>query len=100
MKKPLNKPRVQYLTNKLNEECGELIQANAKTHAHGLIAGANGIIYDNRSDMEDEAGDVIAAIKHMAEEGVIDMKKVLARARFKLPVLRKLYDEEFDEGAE
>ena len=64
--------------NKVQEECGELIQALAKREAAGPGKRHwDGLAVDTR--VEDEMGDVLAAVQYAAEQMGLDQKRIAAR---------------------
>lgn len=63
---------------KFGEEMCEAGQVIGKIIIHGWTPCGEGIQYDNRSDLEREAGDVLAAIDLLAAGGDINMDRVKA----------------------
>lgn len=71
--------------NKLCEECGELIQIACKTAvAKGREIHPDGLPVDSR--LEDEIGDVLAAIDFVAIKLNLDVRKIGDRKDTKLEV--------------
>lgn len=68
----------------LIEECAELQKAAAKVLRHGWKAEDKGIEYNNRSDVQTEAGDVRAAMIRMCNAGDLNKLEIHRRADEKL----------------
>lgn len=70
----------------LTEECGELLEWIGKAGRFGPdTAGADG--RTARERMQEEAGDVFAALAYLAARGVLDGDAMAERYRRKLDVL-------------
>jgi NTP pyrophosphatase (non-canonical NTP hydrolase) len=74
------------------EECSELTKAGMKALRHGKrpTDGNTGKSYDNQKDLEEEAGDVLAAIMILQHVGLVSKGAAERRALDKLGALHSL----------
>ncbi len=77
---------VRHGAGKVQEECGELIQALAKYEVHGPENTTPGTTRTNKAHVEDEMGDVLAAIQYAVERMGLDQKRIAARLEKKYTV--------------
>lgn len=60
----------------LSEECGELVQVIGKILRHGIDSHHPTSGIANREELENEAGDVQAAIQIVIDEGIVTFQAV------------------------
>lgn len=72
------------LFHKLQEELGEQLAALGKVLSHGMVAHSlDGQTYHNLPAVEDEAGDVLAAMDKLIVAGLLSAERIEARRQAK-----------------
>lgn len=66
------------------EEMGEALQVAGKILRHGWTPTHEGVAYDNRADLENELGDVMAAIERLMQAKDVSRGHIEARSAMKL----------------
>ena len=89
---------VRHGAGKVQEECGELIQALAKYEVHGPENTTPGTTRTNKAHVEDEMGDVLAAIQYAVERMGLDQKRIAARMEKKYALYCKWERDELEGG--
>jgi NTP pyrophosphatase (non-canonical NTP hydrolase) len=79
----LSKAQIERLAF-LMEECGELVKAAAKILRHGYVS----VGYTNRLDVEQEMGDVVAAITLLQMSNDVDVDRIEKRVKEKMISMR------------
>lgn len=74
--------------DKLNEECGEVIQVIGKFHGMGAVLGDHWDGSHLGQRLEEEIGDVLAAAKFVIEKHKLDSNAINLRQRDKLAKFR------------
>ncbi len=75
---------------KLGEELGEVQQVIGKVFLHGYLAvDPQGNVYDNKSDLERELGDVQAAVRLLTRSGDLNRASIVNQNRKKLRTITR-----------
>jgi hypothetical protein len=80
----------QTLLVKLNEECGEVIQASCKAQLHGFAPYWEGVQYNNLEDIERELGDVMAIRDFLLGTGTLNQRSIDHYRQLKLHKLPQM----------
>ena len=71
------------------EECAEVVQAISKIFRFGLTVKHPDRIYDNKSHLEEEIGDLVCMISLMVENGIVNESSIEQAAKRKRKKLEK-----------
>jgi hypothetical protein len=74
---------------KLCEEMGESLQCIGKVLLHGYHVEYQGVVYNNKSDLERELGDVAAAMRLMTRSGDLSSVAIAHQRRAKLATITR-----------
>jgi NTP pyrophosphatase (non-canonical NTP hydrolase) len=76
-------------TGEIQQELGQLQQKIGKIAIHGLQPSFENLRWDNKSDLEREIGDFLAALQIMVDAGDLDATAIEEARQVKLPKIKR-----------